>query len=222
MPSCPRVQTNPAAAIGGPPPLELDHAWRSDGGDAPTSTAVIPLRQGRKRVVPTCALPPSDVVVARRGELGLLAPDSPQVRAVEQVDGAGLAGDGHLSVGEEDRLHRQIEIARVVRRPGGGREELEQLQRRRELEDRVAVVVSAPGRGHRTVARADPDVASTVDRGCSSSPSRSHLAAGPVPRRPRSRRASRLPRRPTPPSRGRWSSRRNSRRSRRPPVRRRG
>ncbi len=57
-----------------------------------------------------CA-PAVDVVVARRGELGLLAADAPQARAVEQVDGPGLAGDGHLSVGEEDRLHRQIEVA---------------------------------------------------------------------------------------------------------------
>ncbi len=36
----------------------------------------------------------------------------------------------------------------------------------RELEDRVAVVVGAAARGHRTVSGAHPYIAGTVDHGC--------------------------------------------------------
>src|SRR5215472_1343566 len=47
VPFRPMVQTRPAAMIGGPPPVPVRHARRSEAGDLVARTAVTPLRQGR-------------------------------------------------------------------------------------------------------------------------------------------------------------------------------
>ena len=67
----------------------------------------------------------------------------------------------------------------VVGRPRGRREVLEQGERRRELEHRVAVVVGVGRRGDRAVAGADPDVAGGVDdRGRAAHPDGALALAG--------------------------------------------
>ena len=96
----------------------------------------------------------------------LLAPDAPERGPVEEIDGAGLACGHDPPVGEQGGSSGQVEIAGVVRRPRGRREVLQQGQRRRELEDRVAVVVGVGRRGDRAVAGADPDVSGGIDDRC--------------------------------------------------------
>ncbi len=131
-----------------------------------------------------------DVVAAGRSQGGLLVADAAQVRAVEQVDDPGLPGQHHLAVGQQRRRDRHVQVLGVVRGPRARREELHQLQGRRQLQDRIAVVVGVLVRVDRSVPGADPDVAVAVDDRCRAAHPDGSLALpgrgvdGEVPRRP--------------------------------------
>ena len=116
-------------------------------------------------MVPTTALPPSMSSLHAAARLASWPPMPPEVRAVEEIDDAVLAGEHHLPVGEQGGCHRHVEVAGIVLRPVGRREVLQELQRRGELERRIAVVVGLAGRMDRAVAGADPDVAVAIDGG---------------------------------------------------------
>jgi hypothetical protein len=155
-----RGDRGPAARARAPrQPQRGGRRSRRDGHDAAEAREV---DRGAERRAPSV-----DIVRADRTQQGLLATDPPEVGAVEQIGDLALAGDHHLPVGQQDRLHREVEVVAVVRCPRGRSEELFELQCRRELEDRVAVVIGEVGRSHRAVAGADPDVAAGIDGGCS-------------------------------------------------------
>ncbi len=98
-----------------------------------------------------------------RPQGGLLVSDAAQVRAVEQVDDPGFPGQHHLAAGQQRRGDGHVQVLGVVRGPRARREELHQLQGRRQLQDRIAVVVGLLVRVDRAVSGADPDVAMAVD-----------------------------------------------------------
>jgi hypothetical protein len=58
-PFYPMDDTRPAATIGGSPPIPELQSRCSAAGDSVAPTAMMPVRQGTKTVVPTAALPPS-------------------------------------------------------------------------------------------------------------------------------------------------------------------
>ena len=134
-------------------------------GRVVTPTAMVPLTQGRKAVVPSKAMPPSMSSLQAPGSDGFLVPDAAQRGTVEQVDDPRLAGHDDLTVGEQDRGGRHVEIAGVVLRPVRRREVLQQGHGGRELEQGIAVVVGVRGRVDRAVAGAHPHVPGRVDDG---------------------------------------------------------
>ena len=92
-----------------------------------------------------------------------LAADPSQRRLAQEVGGRGLSHLQDGPVGKQcGRARPEVEVAGVVGLPGARREVLRAGQARRQLQDRVAVVV---GGRRRAVPGGHPDVARRVDLG---------------------------------------------------------
>ncbi len=175
----------PHSAIGGVEPVERavladgpyqagrDDGWSASGSRVPQDVEAAGGRvdpqsddsaqAGQEDSGPHHRGPTGHIVIAYRAVGCHLAADPPEVAGVEEVGGTRLAGRHHLAAGHQCGRHGQIEVSCVVGGPRAGGEVLEELQSRRQLEDRVAVVVHVPGRRDRAVAHANPQVSGAVD-----------------------------------------------------------
>ena len=114
LPSCPIVQTSPAARIGGPPPVPDFQSSRSRGGDLAARTAMMPrqARQVHGRAGDRDAA--VDVGVARRRSTACWPPIPPRRAPSSRNTRPDFPACHDLPVGEQRGRGGQVDVAGVV------------------------------------------------------------------------------------------------------------